>query len=623
MSEQPERIGIETASLNVEVQLALESILPGVFADGVVDAQRIAEAVGLPVAGTKLGKERFGAMWAGKSDALKALQAPSLASLKPDLDTSVNFDQSSNVLIHGDNLEVLKLLQKAYNDKIKLIYIDPPYNTGKDFVYSDDYRDSVSHYLTVTGQLDDSGNRLTANVETSGRKHSKWMNMMFPRLVLARNLLAENGAIFCSIDEREVHHLRMLMDEIFGPENFVAEIVWQARPSVQNDTDISTSHEYIVCYARNRRQEQRRLKSSNAAEWHLAPSFAIQPKDTDELRYSKDDEDGRGPYKEDPFDAPNIRPNLTYPIPNPNTGEIFMPPKGRCWRTMKSEFDRLNSENRISWGTQGSGKPKLKSYLRENMAFGEVPSTWLTSEMVGSATLGTREIQDLFDGQVVFDTAKPTKLIRHLMKLAMPQSGIILDFFAGSGSTGHAVFLENAEDLGTRQFILINSTEETTENSVARKAGFASVSQITEERILRSIKKVSGAEESGVRIFRLAESPFVSSNGLDESGVPILTPKTVSESAAIEAIATDALLKSGVMLSADWNRFEIDGCSIICAERTCIIVSSELSGEVVAKIIAIDCDVFIFLEDAFLGRDAIKANAYFACKKANKTMRTI
>ena len=539
------------------------------------------------------------------------------------LKASINFDQAENILIHGDNLEVLKLLQKAYNDQIKLIYIDPPYNTGNDFVYNDDFRDSLAHYLEVTGQVDDSGNRLAANVDTTGRKHSKWMSMMFPRLVLARNLLSENGAIICSIDEREVHHLRMMMDEIFGPENFVAELVWQARPSVQNDTDLSVSHEYLVCYARTRRMEQRRLKSTNAEQWHASPSFAVQPKETDSNRYTKDDNDGRGPYKEDPFDAPNIRPNLTYPIQNPTTGEIFMPPNGRHWRTIKSEFERLASENRISWGATGTGKPKYKSYLRDNQSFGEVPSTWLTSEMVGSATLGTREIQDLFEGEVVFDTAKPTKLIRHLIKLAMRESGIILDFFAGSGSTGHAVLLENAEDLGTRQFILVNIPEPINEKSVAFGAGYKNVSQITEQRILRAMKKIEGATAKGLRVFKVAQSPFYSQMNSDSSGLPLLLPTTLSGEFSTEEIATDAFVRAGVPLHAPWHRSTIDGREVIVSERTCILISTKVTDEIVAKLLEYEADTFVFLEDAFSNHDSVKANAFFTFKQANKHMKTI
>jgi len=369
--------------------------------------------------------------------------------------------------------------------------------------------------------------------------------------------------------------------------------------------------------------EQRRLKSTNAEQWHTSPSFAVQPKETDSNRYTKDDNDGRGPYKEDPFDAPNIRPNLTYPIQNPTTGEIFMPPNGRHWRTMKSEFERLASENRISWGATGTGKPKYKSYLRDNQSFGEVPSTWLTSELVGSATLGTREIQDLFEGEVVFDTAKPTKLIRHLIKLAMRESGIILDFFAGSGSTGHAVLLENAEDLGTRQFILVNIPEPTNEKSVAFGAGYKNVSQITEQRILRAMKKIEGATEKGLRVFKVAQSPFYSQVNSDSSGLPLLLPTTLSGEFSTEEVATDAFVRAGVPLHAPWHRSTIDGREVIVSERTCILISTEVTDEIVAKLLEYDADTFVFLEDAFSNRDSVKANAFFAFKQANKYMKTI
>ena len=245
-----ERLSTETESPDKAKLEQLKSILPGVFADGVIDASRLSAEIGIPVVGTSANEEGFGLMWAGKKDAVAATQLKSMAALAPQLKESLNWDNAQNVFIEGDNLEVLKLLQKAYNDQVKLIYIDPPYNTGNDFVYNDDFSDPVKHYLEVTGQLDGDGNRLRANSDTSGRKSSRWLSMMYPRLLLARNLLTDDGSIFVSIDDNEVAHLRELMDDIFGPENFLGQFIWAA--GRKNDAKyISTSHEYILVYARN------------------------------------------------------------------------------------------------------------------------------------------------------------------------------------------------------------------------------------------------------------------------------------------------------------------------------------------------------------------------------------
>lgn len=620
MTESAERTTIETEPPSEAILAALMDLIPGAVADGVIDAARIGEAAGLPVAGLKDSAERFGLMWAGKSKAVEALQAPSMATLAPNLEESINWDSAENIFIEGDNLEVLKLLQKAYNDQVKLIYIDPPYNTGNDFVYNDDFSQPLKHYLEVTGQVDAEGNRLVANTEVSGRKHSNWLNMMYPRLVLARNLLAENGAIVISIDDNEAHNLRVLLDEVFGQENFVAQLVWQSRPSVQNDTDISSSHEYLLVYARNRRSQNRRLKSTNVGTWYEDPSFAVFPKATDVSRYTRDDDDGRGIYKEDPFDAPNIRPNLTYEITNPNSGEKFMPPPGRHWRTSEAEFARLNEENRISWGVTGIGRPKQKSYYADNSSFGEVPTTWITSEIGGSAAGGTRELQGLFGGRAIFDTAKPTKLLQHVLGLTVKSDDIVLDFFSGSGTTGHAIFLSNAEQLSAKKFILVNLPEATSENSAARELGIENVSKITQMRIKKVMEQMPSAMAQGLRIFKMAGSAFADMKPVDGQ----LFTQTLNSTATDDQISAEIFLKNGVRLDMPWQRLIIATSPVIISDGVAVVLSKALNDDIVSGLLEHeDCHTVVFLEDAFAGLDNIKANAYFAFKQANKTMKTI
>ena len=296
------------------------------------------------------GQERYAFTWPGKADAIRQSQTPSTATLRPCPEKSRGRDgedgsfDSDNIYIEGDNLEVLKLLQRGYHGKVKMIYIDPPYNTGHDFVYKDKFGDTIANYKEQAGLAGQS------NPDTSGRYHSDWCSMMYPRLRLARELLHNRGVICISIDDNEVAALKAICNEVFGEQNFVAQIPRQSRASIQNDTDLSISHEYLLLYARCRRQANRRLKESNAEQWHSSDSFACYPKQLDASRYDNPDNDSRGPWKADPFDAPNVRPNLTYTIVNPGTGEQHLPPRGRHWRTEPDKYETLLNDGRIVFG---------------------------------------------------------------------------------------------------------------------------------------------------------------------------------------------------------------------------------------------------------------------------------
>ena len=396
-----------------------------------------------------------------------------------------------------------------------MIYIDPPYNTGRDFIYEDNFSEETGEFLRRDSQYDNQGNRLTTNFDSNGRFHTDWLNMMYPRLRVARDLLANNGVIFISIDDNEVKNVRAICDEIFGESNLIAQFPWQSRQSVQNDTDISKSHEYVVAYAKSRRRENRRLKESNASTWFSEESFACLPLPLNKDNYDNYDNDPRGLWKADPFDAPNIRPNLTYAITNPNTGEEYWPPQGRCWRTEEKNYKKLLKENRIVFGKTGNSRPQLKVFYEEKKLFGSVDNTWWTADKCGTSTHGTKELINIFEGFSPFDTPKPIKLIDKILKLvSLPNNeDIILDFFSGSATTAHAVMQLNAQDGGNRKFIMVQLPELIAEGTEAANAGYMNISEIGKERIRRAgikIKEETGLMaqnlDAGFRVLKLDSS---------------------------------------------------------------------------------------------------------------------
>ena len=438
------------------------------------------------------GDECYEFTWVGKKQSIIEGNRPIRKTLRPSKEESKNWETTENLYIEGDNLDVLKLLQNSYLNKVKMIYIDPPYNTGNDFIYRDNFKVSKEDYEEELGLFDEEENRLFKNTETNGRYHSDWCSMMYPRLQLARNLLTDDGVIFISIDDNEVHNLRKICDEVFGDINFVMQFPWQSRQSIQNDTDISNNHEYIITYAKKRRLENRRLKETNVEKWYKKDSFVFLPIDLDKDSFDNPDNDPRGLWKADPFDAPNIRPNLTYVIKNPNTGDEFLPPNGRCWRTEEKTFYKYLEDNRIVFGKSGNSKPQLKVFYEEKKMFGSIDNSWWTAERFGTSTQGTKELIQIFNGFSPFDTPKPTRFLFKILKMvSSPNSDdIILDFFSGSATTAHAVMQLNAEDGGNRKFIMVQLPEETDPKSEAYKVGYKNICEIGKERIRRAGKKI-------------------------------------------------------------------------------------------------------------------------------------
>ena len=372
--------------------------------------------------------------------------------LVPDPAKSLNpTGIEDNLIIHGDNLNALKALLPRYAGRVKCIYIDPPYNTGNEgWVYNDKVNSPMlREWFKAHSPVD--GEDL--------ERHDKWLCMLWPRLQLLKELLADDGVIFISIDDNEQHHLRMLMDEIFGPDNLVANFPWQSRQSVSNDIDISVQHEYVVAYARNRRRSNRRLRQSNLDSWYSEPSFAAYPKPLDPEGWSNPDQDPRGPWKLDPFDAPHVSESLTYPIINPDTGEEHWPPTGRQWRMLQENYQRMADDGRIVFGRSGNARPQLKAFYEERKLFGQTRTSWWSGKEYGTTTEGTRTLMEIFDGASPFEYPKPVSLVHHILQTATGPDDLILDSFAGSGTTAHAVLALNQADGGNRKFILVEGED--------------------------------------------------------------------------------------------------------------------------------------------------------------------
>lgn len=470
-------------SLNLEKNNIdkIKELFPEVVEEGKINFDMLRAMLGDEVDDSK---EKYQFTWNGKAKSIKLAQTPSSATLRPCKEKSKNWDTTENLYIEGDNLEVLKQLQKTYYGKIKMIYIDPPYNTGNDFVYHDDFRNSIENYKEQTNQTSSS------NPESNGRFHTDWLNMMYPRLILARNLLSNDGVIFISIDDNEIDNLKYMCNEIFGEINCVAEIPWQSRSSIQNDTDFSINHEYILVYAKKRRIENRRLKESNTIDWHKRDSFVCRPLPLDKSKFDNPDNDPRGLWKADPFDAPNVRPNLSYVITNPLTGEKCLPPEGRHWRVSQDKFNEALADGRIVFGKNGTGRPQMKSFYEEKKEYGSVDNSWFSSDKVGTTSSGTKEVMKIFDGESFFDKPKPTTLIEKLLTLANTSpNDIVLDFFSGSATTAHSIFKYNDKNNDDLKFILVQLPE------LVEKEAFNTICDIGEERIRRAGEQIKAEWE--------------------------------------------------------------------------------------------------------------------------------
>lgn len=424
--------------------------------------------------------ERYEFTWVGKNASRVEANTTTNKTLRPCIEESKDWDNTENLYIEGDNLEVLKLLQNSYFNKVKMIYIDPPYNTGNDFIYIDDFAQNIDEYEEAKGSFDEEGNRLFKNTDTNGRFHSDWCSMIYPRLVLARNLLANDGVIFISIDDNEQENLKKICDEVFGEKNFIAQVIWErAYAPVNLKKHFSENHDYIICYA----------KDIDKAICNGLPR-ASEAND----RYSNPDNDPRGIWKSDNLSVGPIVQSKIYEIITPG-GRKVLPPEGYCWRLSKEKFKEFVKDNRIWFGKDGNNVPSIKRFLTEVKQSITPMTIWKYSE-VGHSQDAKQNLKKLFDGKSFFDYPKSVELIKRCIQLYSNESSIIIDFFSGSATTAHAVMQLNAEDGGKRKFIMVQLPEKTDEKSEAFKAGYKNICEIGKERIRRAGEKIK--EEAGL-----------------------------------------------------------------------------------------------------------------------------
>ena len=443
-------------------------------------------------------RESYEFTWVGKREAIVEAGRPTTKTLRPDLDESVDFENSENVFITGDNLEVLKILQESYLGKIDMIYIDPPYNTGKDFVYSDKFQKTDEELKEDMELLDEEGRQvvgLTKNEKTSARYHSDWLNMMYPRLRLARNLLKDSGVIFISIDDNEQANLKAICDEIFGEGNFLANIIWEKVHTRKNSAKyFSTSHEHIIAIAKHKENWDR----------------VLLPREG-ESAYKNPDNHPKGPWKLDPITAHN-QYNADYKITKPN-GVVLSRPKDRYWAFSEQTIKEKIANNEIYWG-DGDSYPMIKRFLSDTQD-GLVPTTIFSRKFAGDTSSSKKQLDELLDNKGIFDYSKPTLLIKRLLQISTRENSLILDFFGGSGTTADAVMQLNAEDGGNRKFILCTLDEEVADKSAAKEAGYETIDQISRERIRRAAAKIQeehpelvGKQDFGFKAYKLDSSNF-------------------------------------------------------------------------------------------------------------------
>ncbi|MCY9664890.1 site-specific DNA-methyltransferase [Paenibacillus alginolyticus] len=587
----------------------LQTIFPECFTEARLDIDKLLSLCGEYITDDF---EKYEFKWKGKSDCLRLAQKRSTATLRPCTEESVNFDTTQNLYIEGDNLEVLKLLQRSYFRKVKMIYIDPPYNTGNDFVYEDDFADPLARYKEVTQQTTKS------NPETMGRYHTNWLNMMYPRLRLAANLLRDDGVIFISIDDVEVTNLRKLCDEVFGEENFIDTVVWEKRYSPQNAVQwFSESHDFILVYAK-----RKDLWFPNLLER------------TEEMnaRYKNLDDDPRGPWKAENATAQGGHGTASqfYVLRAPN-GKEHHPTAGRCWVYTEKVMNEMIADNRVWFGSDGNNVPALKRFLTEVKQGTACQTIWRYNE-VGHNQEGKKEIKDLFES-VPFDTPKPTRLLKRIVKLATNQDDIILDFFSGSATTAHSVMQLNADDGGNRRFICVQLPEVCDEKSDAFNAGYQNICEIGKERIRRAGKKILEADggqiafdgdkaplDIGFKVFKLDSSNMKlwDDTPIEGDDVDTLLNRMNGNIDGLKADRSDTdlvyeiLLKMGYPLTENVTALDIDGLTVcaVADNRLLICLQPGVTAGHIEKMAAYQPQKIAIAEDALADNSAM-SNAHY------------
>ncbi|NCU18013.1 site-specific DNA-methyltransferase [Pallidibacillus pasinlerensis] len=580
----------------------LKQLFPEVFTENKIDFEKLMLTLGEHV---EKEKERYEFTWNGKTKAIQLAQKQTTGTLRPCKEESVNWDKTKNLYIEGDNLEVLRVLQNSYRNKVKMIYIDPPYNTGKDFVYKDDFQDNIKNYKEKNQE------NMKSNPETNGRFHTDWLNMMYPRLKIAKNLLSDDGVIFISIDDMEIEKLKMVCNEIFGEENFIANIIWERSFSPVNlKKHFSENHDFILCYAKN-------INVTNCNGL----------KQTEELlsRYKNPDNDPRGPWQSDNFSVGPAVPEKIYEITTPS-GRKILPPDGRCWLLTKDRYEEFLKDNRIWFGENGNNVPRIKRFLSEVKNTLTPMTIWKYSE-VGHSQEAKQNLKKLFDGASYFDYPKSINLIKRMLELYSNQDSIIMDFFSGSATTAHAVMEINAEDSGNRRFIMVQLPEPTDEKSDAYKAGYKNICEIGKERIRRAGQKIleenkdkEGIEklDIGFKVFKLDDTNLKvwdeESADLERDLLDLIDP--VKEGRTQEDVVYEILLKYGVDLTVPIEETKVAdkvvysvgmGYLLICLER-------DLTLEHIEEIAKKNPARVVFYDEGFKD-DTVRINAQQILKR--------
>lgn len=564
-------------------------------------------------------EERYQFTWPDKRNAIRLANAPTTDTLRPCREESVDFDKTQNLYIEGDNLEVLKLLRQNYLGKVKMIYIDPPYNTGNDFVYNDDFAQSAGEYVHNSGQEDEEGNRLVANTESNGRFHTDWLNMIYPRLKVAKDLLSEDGVIFISIDDAEQGNLKKNCDEIFGASNFVNTLVWEKRYSPQNAVQwFSENHDFVLVYAKNKML------------WH--PQLLERTAEMN-ARYTNRDNDPRGPWKavDSTAQGGHGTKSQFYVLKAPNGKEHHLP-SGRCWLYTERVMADMIADNRIWFGEDGNNVPAIKRFLTEVKQGVACQTIWKYEE-VGHSQDGKKELKNLFPDGIPFDTPKPTSLLIRMLKLASESDFIALDFFSGSATTAHAVMKLNAEDGGNRKYIMVQLPETTNEESEAYKAGYKNICEIGKERIRRAGKKIK--EDSplttqnldiGFRVLKLdssnMEDVYYTPSEFNEKS---LFEDNIKPDRTEEDLLFQAMIELGIELSAKIEKTSIAGKTVWSVNDGYLMACfDEGVNETTIKEVAQKKPFYFVMRDSSLATDNVADNfEQIWSEYSNDTVRKI
>ena len=565
-------------------------------------------------------EERYQFTWPDKRKAILAANAPINATLRPCPEESVDFDTTQNLYIEGDNLDVLKCLKETYLHKVKMIYIDPPYNTGNDFVYEDNFAESAAEYLANSGQFDEQGNRLVTNTESNGRFHTDWLNMIYPRLKVARDLLTEDGVIFISIDDHEVENLKKICNEIFGEQNFIAQLVWERAFAPKNDAKfVSNSHDYILMFSKNINNfEIGRLPRTEEAD----------------ARYSNPDNDPRGVWQSDNLTVKTYSPSGDYPITCPS-GRVVEPPAGRCWSLSAKTFAERLNDNRIWFGADGNGVPRIKRFLSELKFDGMAPTSLLFYKEVGHSQEGSQEVIKLFGDKGVFDGPKPVRLLERLITLAnLKEDSIVLDFFSGSATTAHAVMKKNAEKEKHCRFIMVQLPEEVSDKK--KDQGYKNICEIGKERIRRAGAKIKADSplttqnlDTGFRVLKLDSSNMkeVFYSPKETSQLELFTlVDNVKDDRTSKDLLFQVMLELGATLDSKIEESKVDGKTIYNVGDGYLVAcfDQDVSDDVV-KAIAKMQPTYAVLRDTGMADDATATNfeQIFKTYSPNTTARIL